>query len=63
MLFNIPVPAGAILSFVFVMVLLLTNTYTRVEKFIIALVSIIGLSFLYELTLVNIDWVSAVSDG
>jgi manganese transport protein len=59
MLFNIPVPAGAILSFCFVMVMLFTNTYTRVEKFIIAFVSIIGLSFLYELTLVDIDWVSA----
>ncbi len=59
MLFNIPVPAGAILTFVFVMVMLFTNTYTRVEKFIIAFVSIIGLSFLYELTLVDIDWVSA----
>jgi manganese transport protein len=59
MLFNIPVPAGAILSFFFVMVLLFTNSYTRVEKFIIAFVSIIGLSFLYELTLVDIDWVSA----
>jgi manganese transport protein len=59
MLFNIPIPAVAILRFIFVMVMLLTNTYTRVEKFIIAFVSIIGLSFLYELTLVDIDWVSA----
>jgi manganese transport protein len=59
MLFNIPIPAGAILAFLFVMVLLFTNTYTRVEKFIIAFVSIIGLSFLYELTLVDINWVSA----
>ena len=59
MLFNIPIPAGAILTFLFVMIMLLTNTYTRVEKFIIAFVSIIGLSFLYELTLVDINWVSA----
>ena len=59
MLFNIPIPAGGILSFVFVMIMLLTNSYTRVEKFIIAFVSIIGLSFLYELTLVDINWVSA----
>jgi manganese transport protein len=58
MLFNIPIPAGAILTFIFVMVMLLTNSYTKVEKFIIAFVSIIGLSFLYELKLVNIDWVS-----
>jgi manganese transport protein len=31
MLFNIPIPAGAILTFFFVMIMLLTNTYTRVE--------------------------------
>jgi manganese transport protein len=59
MFFNIPIPAGAILSFIFVMIMLLTNTYTRVEKFIIAFVSIIGLSFLYELALIDINWVSA----
>jgi len=59
MLFNIPLPAGAFMTFIFVMVLLLTNSYSRVEKFIIAFVSVIGLSFLYELKLVDIDWVSA----
>jgi len=59
MLFSIPIPAGAILSFVFVVIMLLTNTYHKIEKIIIAFVSIIGLSFLYELTLVNIDWAQA----
>lgn len=56
MLFNIPIPAGAILTFIFVSIMLITNTYRKMEKFIIAFVSIIGLSFLYELTLVHIDW-------
>jgi manganese transport protein len=59
MLFNIPIPAGAFLTFLFAMIMLLTNTYTRVEKFIIGFVSIVGLSFLYELTLVDIDWAAA----
>jgi manganese transport protein len=59
MLFNIPIPAGAILTFLFVMIMLLTNSYRHLEKFIIAFVSIIGLSFLYELKLVNIDWAGA----
>jgi manganese transport protein len=59
MIFNIPVPAGAILSFVFVCIMLFTNSYQKIEKFIIAFVSIIGLSFLYELTLVDINWVAA----
>ena len=59
MLFKIPIPAGAILTWIFVMLMLFTNSYRRMEKFIIAFVSIIGLSFLYELALVRIDWVSA----
>jgi len=59
MLFNIPIPAGALMTFIFVLIMLLTNSYRKIEKFIIAFVSIIGLSFLYELTLVDIDWVKA----
>lgn len=59
MLFDIPIPAGAILTFVFVVILLLTNSYSKIEKFIIAFVSIIGLSFIYELSLVHIDWAQA----
>jgi manganese transport protein len=59
MLFGIPIPAGAILTFAFVLVMLFTNTYRKTEKFIIAFVSVIGLSFLYELTLVDIDWQAA----
>ncbi|MGE5424709.1 MAG: Nramp family divalent metal transporter [Syntrophothermus sp.] len=59
MLFGMPLPAGAILTFIFVLIMLLTNSYRKVEKFIIALVSVIGLSFLYELSLVDIDWHAA----
>ncbi|MFO7616576.1 MAG: Nramp family divalent metal transporter [Bacteroidales bacterium] len=56
MLFHIPIRAGAILVLVFVTIMLLTNSYRLIEKWIIAFVSIIGLSFIYELSLVNIDW-------
>jgi len=59
MLFGIPIPAGAILVVGFVGVMLVTNSYSFIEKIIIAFVSIIGLSFLYELSLVKIDWVQA----
>jgi len=59
MLFGIPIPAGAILVVIFVGVMLFTNSYALIEKIIIAFVSIIGLSFLYELSLVEIDWVQA----
>ncbi|MFH0760803.1 MAG: Nramp family divalent metal transporter [Bacteroidota bacterium] len=59
MLFGIPIPAGAILTFFVVGILLFTNSYRKIEKVIIAFVSVIGLSFLYELTLVKIDWAEA----
>lgn len=59
MLFDIPIRAGAILVTIFVGILLFTNSYKTIEKWIIAFVSVIGLSFLYELSLVNIDWNSA----
>jgi len=60
MLLDIPVRAGAVLVTVFVMIMLYTNSYKMVEKWIIAFVSVIGLSFLYELSLADIDWNSAI---
>ena len=60
MLFDIPIRAGAILVVVFVLIMLFTNGYQMIEKWIIAFVSVIGLSFLYELSLVNIDWNTAI---
>ena len=60
MLFKIPIPIGAILSTLFVLIMLFTNSYCAIEKWIIAFVSIIGLSFIYELALVDIDWGTAV---
>lgn len=59
MLFGIPIPAAAIIVVIFVGVMLFTNSYALIEKIIIAFVSIIGLSFLYELSLVHIDWMQA----
>jgi manganese transport protein len=59
MLFGIEIPTAAILVVLFVGVMLFTNSYALIEKVIIAFVSIIGLSFLYELSLVEIDWVQA----
>ena len=61
MLFNIPIRAGAVLVTIFVMIMLYTNSYKIMEKWIIAFVSVIGLSFLYELSLVQIDWNSAIT--
>jgi len=60
MIFQIPIRAGAVLVTIFVIIMLFTNSYKVIEKWIIAFVSVIGLSFLYELSLVNIDWNSAI---
>ena len=59
MLFGIPIPAGALMVIIFVTVMLFTNSYRMIEKIIMAFVSIIGLSFLYELRLVDMDWQKA----
>lgn len=59
MLFKIPLPVGAVLATAFVLIMLFTNSYRAIEKWIIGFVSLIGLSFLYELTLVRIDWGAA----
>jgi manganese transport protein len=59
MLFKIPISIGAILSAAFVWIMLFTNSYRAIEKWIIGFVSIIGLSFVYELALVDIDWNTA----
>lgn len=56
MLFDIPVIWGSLLTAFFVTIMLFTNSYKRIERSIIAFVSVIGLSFLYELSLVDIDW-------
>lgn len=60
MLFQIPLRAAALLVTIFVLIMLFTNSYKIIEKWIIAFVSVIGLSFLYELSFVNIDWDSAI---
>ncbi len=59
MLFDIPIKAGAIIVTVSCTGLLFTNTYIKIERWIIMFVSIIGLSFLYELFLVEVDWLQA----
>jgi len=60
MLFHIPIRAGSFLVLLFVIIMLFTNSYRVIEKWIIAFVSIIGLSFIYELSLVNVDWEHAI---
>jgi manganese transport protein len=58
-LFNIPIKIGSVLLTIFVMIMLFSNSYKKIEKWIIGFVSVIGLSFLYELFLVKVDWIHA----
>jgi manganese transport protein len=59
MLFDVPVKIGAVLVTIFVLIMILTHSYKKIEKWIIGFVSIIGLSFLYEIFLVDVDWAAA----
>lgn len=60
MLFGIPIAWGSILTVAAVLIMLFTNSYRRMERAIIGFVSMIGLSFVYELFLVDINWPAAV---
>ncbi|MEH0154246.1 Nramp family divalent metal transporter [Limibacter armeniacum] len=59
LLFGVPIKIGALLVTIFVVIMLFTNSYRLIERWIISFVSVIGLSFLYELSLVEIDWNTA----
>lgn len=59
MLLDIPIRWGAVLTTATVLIMLFSNSYKRIERAIIGFVSIIGLSFIYELFLVDIDWPAA----
>jgi len=59
MLFNVPMRLGALLVTLFVIIMLFSHSYKKIERWIIGFVSIIGLSFLYELFLVKVDWIQA----
>lgn len=56
MLFDIPIKVGSVLVAVFVFAMMFSNSYKKIERYIIAFVSLIGLSFIYELFLVDIEW-------
>ena len=59
MLFSVPIKLGALLVTFFVIIMLFSHSYKKIERWIIGFVSIIGLSFLYELFLVKVDWIQA----
>ncbi|WP_245732460.1 Nramp family divalent metal transporter [Propionispora vibrioides] len=58
-LFDLPLLVGTVAAALTSGVLLLTSSYQRLEKWIVGFVSLIGFSFLLELSLANIDWLQA----
>lgn len=55
-MFKLPIYLGAIMVSILVAWLLFFNTYRKLEKIIIGFVSIIGLSLIYELFLIDVSW-------
>jgi manganese transport protein len=61
MLFGIPIRIGAIITLITILILVFSNSYRKLEKWIIGFVSLIGLSFIYELSLSDIAWNEAIT--
>ena len=60
MLFHLPLEVGAVLLALLCLYLLWSNSYNKLEKIIVAFVSLIGLSFLAELALVQVNWTASL---
>ena len=63
MLSGIPLPAGAALIALLAWFLLAFNSYSKAERWIVGFVSLIGLAFLYELSLVRGGWIGHAVRG
>lgn len=61
MLFGLPLRAGCLIVAAASMTMLLTSSYKKAERWIIAFVSVVGLSFLAELAMVQVDWHQATT--
>ncbi len=60
LLFGIPLRLGCAGVTIFVAWMLVTNSYRRLERWIIGFVSLIGFAFVFELSLVDIPWKEAL---
>lgn len=58
MLFGLPLNIGGGLTAALTLYMILSNSYRKIEKWIIGFVSLIGLGFLFELSLVTLNWSS-----
>ena len=59
MLFNVPLVIGSVLTAVVCTVMLVTNSYRKLERIIAGFVSLIALAYLVEVNMVDVDWVAA----
>lgn len=59
-LFHLPIKIGLLLTASFVLIMLYTSSYRRIEKIIIGFVSLIGISFVVELFLAPVSWKTAL---
>lgn len=62
MMFNLPIYLGTIIITIITLFLIFSNTYDRIEGIIIGFISIIGLSFIAELAIANVDWLQVSSN-
>ena len=60
MLFGLPLHIGGSLTAALTLYMILSNSYQKIEKWIIGFVSLIGLGFLFELSLVTLHWSSVL---
>ena len=61
MLFHLPLKIGSVLVLIVALVLQFTNSYKKIEKIIIGFVSLIGLSFLFEVCIIHTNWGAAAA--
>ncbi|MFP5239006.1 MAG: Nramp family divalent metal transporter [Acidobacteriota bacterium] len=61
MIFGIPLWLGGLMVLALVSWMLFANSYKRLERAIIGFVSLIGLSFVFELAMVEVDWLRAAA--
>ena len=61
MLFRLPLNIGSTLAAGLAAFMLFSNSYPKLEKWIIGFVSLIGLAFLIELWLIGVEWGLAVN--
>jgi manganese transport protein len=59
LLFKIPLKLGAVMVLMLVLWLLYSNSYRRLERWIIGFVSLIGVSFIYEVSIIPVKWGTA----